>query len=106
MPFYDYECTKHGAFELVRPMSQSADPATCPECGGASNRVITAPRLRTLGALTRSSMERNERSRHSPHVCGPGCGHRSGPPSRQNQASDKPKMISYTGPRPWVVEHR
>jgi putative FmdB family regulatory protein len=106
MPIYDYECVKHGNFEMARPMSQSGSTGICPECGNASNRVITAPRLRTLSAVTRMSMDRNEKSRHSPHLCGPGCSHRAKPATSQNQTSGKPKMISYRGPRPWVVEHR
>lgn len=105
MPIYDYECVKHGTFEMARPMSQSGNAGVCPECGGSSNRVITAPRLRTLGALTRMSMDRNEKSRHSPHVCGTGCSHRA-PSATQREKTSGKKMISYTGPRPWVIEHK
>jgi putative FmdB family regulatory protein len=105
MPIYDYECAGHGRFELARPMSASGDGAPCPRCGNLAPRVITAPRLQTLGARTRSAMERNEKSRHEPHVCTTGCHHR-GPPSRAaSKPSEKPKMVSYRGPRPWVVEH-
>ncbi|MEV0648441.1 zinc ribbon domain-containing protein [Phytomonospora sp. NPDC050363] len=32
MPRYDYRCRACGAtFELTRPMSESSDPATCPQ---------------------------------------------------------------------------
>jgi putative FmdB family regulatory protein len=32
MPRYEYRCRSCGAtFELTRPMSESADPATCPD---------------------------------------------------------------------------
>jgi putative FmdB family regulatory protein len=105
MPIYDYECRDHGAFEMHRPMSRSGDPAACPDCGREATRIVTAPSLRTLGAVTRSSMERNEKSRHSPHVCTSGCHHRA-PAATKQSGGDKPKLVSYRGPRPWVVEHR
>jgi putative FmdB family regulatory protein len=103
MPIYDYACERHGSFELSRPMSQSSESAACPECGHASARTVTAPRLRTLGSLVRSSMDRNEKSRHAPHVCGSTCHHRAG--GKKPVATEKPKLTSYRGPRPWVVEH-
>jgi putative FmdB family regulatory protein len=106
MPIYDYECAEHGTFEMARPMSQSGNAGVCPDCGSASNRIITAPRLRTLGPLTRMSMERNEKSRHSPHVCTSGCSHKAAPAAQNTDRSGKPKLISYRGPRPWVVEHK
>lgn len=106
MPIYDYRCAEHGTFELSRPMSESGGLGACPECGASSNRIITAPRLRTLGALTRSSMDRNEKSRHSPHVCGSSCSHQTAKPRQSDQTSEKPKLVSYRGPRPWVVEHQ
>ena len=103
MPIYDYECANHGSFELSRPMSRSGESADCPECGIASARTVTAPRLRMLGATIRSSMDRNEKSRHSPHVCTAGCHHRAAKPKPQKE--EKPKLVSYRGPRPWVIEH-
>jgi len=42
MPMYDFECTKCGhAFETVTAMS--APPPECPECGSATERLISAP---------------------------------------------------------------
>jgi putative FmdB family regulatory protein len=102
MPIYDYQCPRHGLFELRRPMSRSGEAAACPECGQHSARTVSAPHLRTLGSLVRSSIERNEKSRHAPHVCASTCHHRT---AAQQPAAEKPKLISYRGPRPWVVEH-
>lgn len=40
MPIYEYWCPKCGKeFEQMRPMSQSADPASCPTCGTASEKL-------------------------------------------------------------------
>lgn len=45
MPFYEYECEKHGErpvrFEKRRPMSESSLPAPCPQCGEDSQRVFS-----------------------------------------------------------------
>lgn len=111
MPIYDYACEAHGEFELSRPMSRCSEPAECPVCGTTARRVITAPHLASLSPQKRSAMERNERSRHAPHVCGAGCGHHHAAPSKAKAASaltadGKPKLQAYKGPRPWVVEHR
>ena len=42
MPIYEYRCIecqeKHNAY---RPMSESALSSTCPECGAASNRILS-----------------------------------------------------------------
>ena len=41
MPTYTYQCEACGNdFEMRRPMSESADPQPCPECGGNGKRTI------------------------------------------------------------------
>ena len=103
MPLYEYECVRHGSFTLMRPMAQAGDDGPCPRCASASRRVITAPNLFTMSPLKRDAAFRNERSRHEPRVCKSGCGHAHGPPKSTAAAG---KLRAYTGPRPWVVEHR
>jgi putative FmdB family regulatory protein len=109
MPTYEYECQSHGSFDLYRPMRESEKPGHCPVCGGASARAVTAPNLRVMAPAIRSAMERNEKSRHAPHVCGTGCEHhhpaKKSPGAKKDQGA-KPKLEAYRGPRPWVVEHR
>ena len=40
MPIYEYRCATCGKeFEQMRPMSQSAEPAKCPTCGAASEKL-------------------------------------------------------------------
>ena len=40
MPIYEYWCNACGQeFEQLRPMSQAADPAACPQCGTPSEKL-------------------------------------------------------------------
>jgi len=42
MPIYEYQCPKCGReFELMRAMSQSDEPAPCPNCGTAAQRLVS-----------------------------------------------------------------
>ena len=50
MPLYEYECTRCGKrFELLQKFS---DPptATCPACGGAAHRQLSAPAIQFKGS--------------------------------------------------------
>jgi putative FmdB family regulatory protein len=70
MPLYSYCCEQCGTFEDWRKMSQSADSALCPQCGGSARRAIEAPFLSTLSSHSRIAHERNEKSAHEPMVMG------------------------------------
>ena len=104
MPLYEYECDRHGAFTMMRPMSRAAEDGECPTCGAAGQRVITAPNLFTMSPTKRDAIFRNERSRHAPQVCTSDRGHKHAP--SQTKQPPHGKLQPYTGPRPWVVEHR
>jgi putative FmdB family regulatory protein len=42
MPLYEYYCPPCGSqFEILRPMSQSDKPATCPQGHTTNNRVLS-----------------------------------------------------------------
>jgi putative FmdB family regulatory protein len=42
MPIYEYRCPAcKASFEVMRPMSQSADKAVCPKCGQASDKALS-----------------------------------------------------------------
>ena len=107
MPLYDYECKNHGPFEAFRAMKDSSKPIACKICGEMAPRVLKAPYLKTLSNRVSNAMERNERSRHAPHVCHSGCNHsHSHAPTKQKKNKDgKPALQSYQGKRPWVIEH-
>ena len=67
MPTYDYECATCGGFDAIRALAARNEPAACPDCGGASSRVLaSAPRLALLTTEARTAMATNERARHEP----------------------------------------
>lgn len=42
MPIYEYVCRScDKRFELIRPVSRSAESATCPGCEGSAERVLS-----------------------------------------------------------------
>ncbi len=42
MPLYEYYCREcEGKFELLRPMSRSDEPATCPQGHAGAQRVLS-----------------------------------------------------------------
>ena len=115
MPLYEYECERHGPFTLTRPMALASAAGSCPSCGAPSGRVITAPHVFTMNPTRRDAIARNEKSRHEPHVCTSGCDHRRAAPSGRGRGTGAGRparraaeggLQAYTGPRPWVVEHR
>lgn len=105
MPLYDYICKDHGVFEAFNPMAKSKDPQLCHICGLVSPRLIKAPNLKLLSPRISKAMERNEKSRHAPHVCHSGCNHGPHPAKKKSDTPEKPLLQSYQGKRPWVIEH-
>ena len=96
MPLYEYECKRHGAFELSRPMSESRNDARCPECRRACPRVLSVTNVAQVAASDRMARDRNEQSRHEPRVV-----------SRQKAPSAAPpRLVSASScGRPWAIGH-
>jgi putative FmdB family regulatory protein len=105
MPLYEYECARHGAFEQMRPVSESALEQKCPECGAVAPRAIfSAARVSSMVPALRAAHATNERSAHEPktskqHRHGPGCGC-SGAGRKAGNGS---RM--FPGRRPWMISH-
>lgn len=103
MPVYDYFCANcQQAFAQIQSMARSSEPSPCPQCEHSAERVISAPRLNTMRADTRSAHQVNERSAHQPkmtqgHRCGAGCSHNT---------DGKPQLKQANGSkRPWMLGH-
>ncbi|MBN1276330.1 MAG: zinc ribbon domain-containing protein [Deltaproteobacteria bacterium] len=42
MPIYEYKCRRCNLeFELIRPLSQADDKASCPQCGNECSRMLS-----------------------------------------------------------------
>ena len=117
MPLYDYQCPDCGAFDDLRPVSDAAEPAGCPQCGTLSPRMIRPPQLLEMDASLRKAHAVNERNQHEPmystkserehkHEHGPGCSCCSGGRVGKSSAlygSDGSK--SFPTKRPWMISH-
>lgn len=109
MPVYEYECTTHGAFELMRPVAESSAKQKCPTCGAAAPRaILTAARMSAMSPVQRAAHSTNERAAHEPksskeHRHGPGCGCSSGKQARSATAANGSRM--FPGRRPWMISH-
>ena len=68
MPTYGYRCSRCGGFDLVRPMSQAAAEAACPECGESARRVFGTPALRALEPGLGRALDASARSADAPQV--------------------------------------
>ena len=113
MPTYEYLCPHCGPFTDLQPMSRSAEPSCCPDCGRPAPRaILTAPRFSLLAGSTRRAIETNERSANAPRSSadsgrhGAGCACCSGTSSLRS-AAVKTKDGSKTFPtkRPWMISH-
>ncbi len=78
MPTYGYDCPRCGAFDLLRPMAQAAEPAACPQCGGPGRRRWAAPAVRGVDPGLRRALDASARSADAPEVV-PGPPPRRGP---------------------------
>ncbi|HEY0009227.1 MAG TPA: zinc ribbon domain-containing protein [Tepidisphaeraceae bacterium] len=111
MPLYEFECEECGTFDVFRPLSRAGEAAACPTCAAEASRVWCAPAVAAMSPLQRNAAERNEKSRHDPHVCKTGCGcsGRKKKPAPTNQELDQlggRTRHVYKGSRPWVLEHQ
>lgn len=112
MPVYDFTCEACGDFRILRTIGERNDPACCPSCDAAAQRLILAPNLGLMNPLQRKAATINERSRHEPrisggsHSCGSGCG--CGTPVRNKRIKEtKLGKVQTQKPnaRPWMLGH-
>lgn len=108
MPLYSYRCRQCGEFDALMPVAACELPVDCPECGGSSARVLTAPRLALMSASSRHAHETNERSSHEPRLSrktdccsGGGCAHHGRPSSGERA----PLRRGGADTRPWMLGH-
>jgi len=68
LPTYGFSCRQCGDYTVVRPMSETAAAAVCPDCGETARRVFGSPALRALDPGLRGAHTASERSADAPQV--------------------------------------
>ncbi|WP_083251162.1 FmdB family zinc ribbon protein [Acidihalobacter yilgarnensis] len=119
MPLYDYACPSCGEFSEFAAINRSAEPASCPMCGGSASRVIGAPALALMSSALRQAHTRSEKSAHAPartstrgcgchgsHTCNSAVVKRVNDTriSRGGTAGSQMKTGA-AGARPWMLGH-
>ena len=117
MPVYDYMCESCGAFTALRPMSKSAEPCGCPDCGAPASRTyLTFPNIGGMNPARRNAFETNERSAHAPKLSkkaeresgahAPGCACCSGTSGGKGGAVyTRDGAKTFPSRRPWMISH-
>ncbi len=110
MPVYQYQCQACGAFTAMRPMAESAAPASCPSCARPSPRTLSAPHVRGARASLRYTLEsRNEKSAHEPEAV-KHFGRKNASREHDGHSHDRNALCARHGHtnashRPWMVGH-
>lgn len=68
MTTYAFRCRECGPFDSRFPIGTAPDRASCPDCGGPSSRMITAPGIGGGHSPYRSAVERTMASADAPQV--------------------------------------
>ena len=119
MPTYEYDCLACGGFDAIRRLADRNEPAACPVCAHASQRVFaTAPRLACVSPDQRRALDTNERAQHAPrssrdgdqgsygrmrHPSGCGCCGAAGKRGSTVTAANGAK--GFPTKRPWMISH-
>lgn len=68
MTTYAFRCPDCGPHDARFPIGTAPDRSSCPECGGSSTRLITAPGIGRGGNPYRRAVERTMATADTPHV--------------------------------------
>lgn len=81
MPIYEYRCPRCDVYEIIRGMGAAPAEDTCPTCGQAARRKISAPHVARTGTAAFRLIDSTERSASEPRVVSGGI-----PPSGRGAA--------------------
>ncbi|PLZ03079.1 FmdB family transcriptional regulator [Burkholderia sp. WAC0059] len=115
MPIYDFHCETCGEFAVMRPIAERDAPWSCPDCGGAASRMVSAPAIALMSGAQRKAFATNERAANAPLQSGDGAAHRYGcgccsggkvSLAGADGASQGGGLKSPSGnSRPWMISH-
>ncbi len=106
MPLYDYSCDDCGTFRDWNPMSASAMPAVCPNCGENASRIITAVFIANMNPHNRIAHQRNEKSTHEPQIVRKKTHeHDADSHPHRHCNHDHSHSHSHGHGRPWMIGH-
>ena len=121
MPTYEYDCLECGGFDAIRRLADRNEPAACPACSRASQRVFTtAPRLACVSPEQRKAFDTNDRASHAPrssrdgdqgsygrmkHPSGCGCCSTAGGRKRGATVTAPNGAKAFPTKRPWMISH-
>jgi len=98
MPIYEYRCSSCGnIFELRRPFSQAGEPATCPQCGGKGEKLLSvfASKEDVFIKVPRGEAFRGNPApspSKAPQASSPASGSTPLPPPRSTRKEKKPRQ--------------
>jgi putative FmdB family regulatory protein len=89
VPLYEYECARHGRFEVMKKYS---DPRveSCPTCGGSVEKLFSAPAIQFKGSgwyVTDYARKSGGESKSGEGKSGEKSGDKSGDKSSEKSAS-------------------
>lgn len=110
MAFYDYQCAECGPFSMIRPMAESAEAGSCPDCGEPAPRAfLSVPFVAGMDPARRNAFATNEKARHEPKrggsAHGPGCSCCSGGKKGRSTMVRPDGSKSFPAARPWMISH-
>jgi putative FmdB family regulatory protein len=89
MPLYEFRCNDCGIFDEWRTMTESSNPAHCPNCQELAKRIFSAVGIQLNGALRLRKTANPE-----PQLV-----------KKQELDPDRRTRAKSHGGRPWMINH-
>ena len=106
MPYYEYDCDKHGIFSKFASINDRNKEVTCSSCGQIVKRVISSPNLALMSERNRAAWARNEKSAHEPRrSVKSSCSHQKVDSSTCSSANHSTIQHDRPNQRPWMIGH-
>jgi putative FmdB family regulatory protein len=89
MPLYEFRCPECGIFDEWRSIADRSNPARCPSCQQAANRILSVPGIQLNGSIRLKKSENPE-----PQLV-----------KKSEVDPDKRTRPRSHGGRPWMINH-